>query len=920
MLSNLALVCSLLAGTALATPQLAFPINSQFPPVAYVSQPYNFEFAVTTFVSPLPQVAYAITDGPTWLQFDKSSRVLTGTPLQKHVGTNTFRLTASDSTGQASTTVTLMVLSESSVLTSNTLVLPQLEKAGPVSGPQSLILHPSQPFEVVFSPQTFGGITSNTQYYAASQNHSPLPSWMQFDPSQLSFKGTSPPLIPPSPAPQTYGFVMMASNVPDFTQAMVQFDIVVSDNILAFTAPIQQYNISRNVPFETPSLRSSLLLNGESITDGQVVNATTDAPGWLQLDKIQLTLSGSPPAAADINVTISVTDAYNDIANMTIQLQHGELIASSIGRIASVRINLGQEFSYSVNDSGFAGPGQMTANLEATSGWLHFDARRRILSGHVPLDLPYNTIIIPVTFKNDTVDIVGTVDLQPAVTETRTSDTSTVGTRPTSTPRPSKTDISYGAAARSNKGPSRHVTTIILAMLAVACGLLTILCLALWVLRRRKRKIQVVSEQEYVSGDPQRGEGITMERSESISTTPLPVQPVNPQQQAPMPAPRVDLTWTNDTPVRPRNSSSGIEKPPSIHAARITYDGGPLDNHPIQGNLPTSSALSEQVPPSRQKARASVTHKPPGSKTDANERGSCTPTRQSRSQSMIGLPSRRSGAGHGTGVLVHSQANNDLDTWALNPLLESRRTTMVLDSFPNPPQDGSRTAKVPSLTNPANPSLRVTSEDSSLTFELRRQQWHTERARARLERGARFSNAGSSFVLRTLRGRNAKCAATRHTKPSSLLSSYEENERSTPREPSWSRWSGMGPAAQATLRAASPLDSLMENLPNSVRSASVVSSRQFDSAASSDSQWEFEDLIDEDTNGATRQWQTNEKSIATPRLPFDTVPNSRQSTSSETLPTHPGRARLSDVRRKHTSVADGELKSYESQYGNFRFI
>ncbi|KAJ9637531.1 polarity establishment/cellular polarization [Knufia peltigerae] len=921
MLSKLGLVVSLLVGTALATPQLAFPINAQFPPVAYVSQPYKFEFAVTTFVSTLPQLVYTITDAPKWLVFDSASRVLTGTPLSKDVGTNTFKLTAADSTGEAATTITLIVLSELSVLTTNSPVLPPLKKAGPVSAPQSLILHPSQPFEVVFPPETFLGTDSSTNYYAASQNHSPLPSWIEFDPSQLSFKGTSPPLIPPSPAPQTYGFVMMASNIPDFTQAMIQFDIIVTDNALAFTTPVQQYNISSNVRFETPPLRSSLLLNGEAITDGQIANVTTNAPGWLKLDKRQITLSGSPPAAADINVTISVTDTYNDIANTTIQLQHGGHIAMSIGRIASVRINLGQEFSYSVNNSEFAGPGQMTIDLGTMSSWLHFDAQRRILSGYPPLDLPYNTINIPVTFRNVTMDIMGTVDLQPVLMKTKASGTSMSGTQPTSTTTPSKTDISHSTAARPSTNPSRHVTTIILAMLAVACGLLTILCLVLWIMKRRREKIQDVGEQEqeHYLGDNQRGEEATTERAEPPSNTPLPVQLINSQEAGPVPPPNVDLTWKSDVTGRPRHGSPGRANLPSAQAPRSTYTGGPLDNHPVRGSFPNTGALRKQVPPSRQEARNSVPQEPSVSKIDVNKRESLIPVRQLRLQSIIGLPNRRSGAGHGTGVLVYSEADNEHETRTTQTPVESRRTTMVLDSFPNPPHDISRTTKVPPLNNSAGPSLH-TSEDSNLTFEVRRQQWHTERARAQLEGGARFSNAGSSFVPRGPRDRTGKHAAARHTKPLSLLSSYEENDRPTSRKPSWSRWSGTGPAAHDAFRSASPLDSLTENLPQPGRCAGFTSAGQFDSAASSDSQWEFEDLVDEDTNGATRQWQTNRKPATTPRLPFDTVPSSRQSTSSEVPPTRPSRARLSDVRRKHASVADGELKTYQSQYGNFRFI
>ena len=74
-------------------------------------------------------------------------------------------------------------------------------------------------------------------------------------------------------------------------------------------------------------------------------------------------------------------------------------------------------------------------------------------------------------------------------------------------------------------------------------------------------------------------------------------------------------------------------------------------------------------------------------------------------------------------------------------MTESRRTTVDLaDAFPTPPA-GEQTA-----SRKFGPSLRIvpTSSSQSDLIADQCQKWHTDRARDQLERGARFSNAGSA--------------------------------------------------------------------------------------------------------------------------------------------------------------------------------
>ncbi|EXJ80027.1 hypothetical protein A1O3_08313 [Capronia epimyces CBS 606.96] len=338
---SLACFLALFAGSVTAVPDLAFPFNSQVPPVAYVSQPYEFAFSPSTFVSDGPQISYTLSNGPNWLKLDSVYHRFTGTPVEKDVGANTFDLIASDQTGELSTSITLMVV-ESTDLEPDELVLPQLEQAGPTSPPTSLLLHPLQRFYLPFSNSTFRGTNESTNYYAVSADNSPLPSWIQYDPSLLLFSGTSPPLVSASATPQTYGVLLIASNIPGFAEAAVHFDIIIRHHILAFSTTSQVYDVSESVTFKTPPLRSKLQLDGQLIEDAQITSVDMDGPEWVKLDREQLSLSGTPgPSVGNTTVTIHVEDIYNNTAHVSILLQVQTSSVVDLGTLADVNVTLG---------------------------------------------------------------------------------------------------------------------------------------------------------------------------------------------------------------------------------------------------------------------------------------------------------------------------------------------------------------------------------------------------------------------------------------------------------------------------------------------------------------------------------------------------------------------------------------------------
>ncbi|ETI23618.1 hypothetical protein G647_05420 [Cladophialophora carrionii CBS 160.54] len=939
------LASSLLSAICLVTaaPQLAFPINSQVPPVAYVSEPYDFVFSEITFLSSAPQISYTITNSPKWLDLDSAARKFSGVPDADEVGAATFQLVASDSTGQTSTSVTFVV-AESPELHIDAPILPQLERNGPTSSPNSLLAHPEEPFNFSFGEDTFRGAAFATRYYAVSADDTPLPSWVHFDDSRLSFSGTTPALVSNLARSQTYGLRLIASNVPGFAEAAIDFNIVISRRVFGFSTASQNITVSPDVPFQSASFRSFLSLDGQVVADNQVASVDADVPTWVSFDKSQLSLSGTPGISANATITISVTDVYGDIARATVFLQSSAARSELLGTLAVVNVTAGEYFSYTLATPSLSHTSRATADLGDAQGWLNFDSLSRTLSGHVPLDLNAQTLYIRIAFQETTSTATGDVVLQVVQGTRATGVTSTQVSKTQTLPQASVTseDPVPATGSRNQKPTNGHTLHLILAIVFSVFGASLVLLLLLCCLRRKKHSKRRVSKTS-IEDSPGSGEGHGQRAAPQTALSTEILGLVNPQGPAPPRPPRLDLRWSNDSMRQPRQSLSAAARPRQLSQHRIsqifTDDRGPatvVATPSRAANTAEPGGTTDFAPAAASVKQTALSQGPLSPIVSRSSiAGRRSPNRLSSrlSQQIVlpaigGLPDRRSGAGHGAGILLPPDATASRmswrDSWTSNPSTDHRRTTLVLESFPAPPGDGSGSGKSPPRTRKPTPLLRVVSEDGdeAMSFEEQRQRWHTERARAKLEGISRFSNGGSARMMGSVRTPwRARSKATETDEPSKSISKPTVvGGRSC--EYSWSQWSGVGPAARESLKVRSPPVSHILSRPVSRRRPSFASSGQFESVTSSDSLWEDEeDLEVEEPKQGFRRWQIDNSSQASPRLPFNPVRASRENS---------GRRSASDDTRAHTRVADrrqqvsveegGLTRSSGSQSGSFRFV
>lgn len=509
----------ILATSVGAAPGITFPINSQVPPVAQVAKPFSFVFSSFTFTSNTPSINYILKNPPQWLQLDGASRTLSGTPGSGDVGAAIITLTATDSTGSTDMTSTLVV----SASPGPSLGIPaweQLSSFGTISNQTTLALYPSTPFSFSFKPETFSNTNGDTVFYAISADNAPLPSWIRFEPGNLKFSGTTPPMMSQPAPPEYFGIQLTASDVVGFAGATTAFTIVVGTHELAFTQSQQTLNISQGSAMNLTSLRSQLKLDGKPIADQDLEQATADIPSWLTFDNRTLWISGTPPREmTSQNISVSATDVYGNSANTTILLQiTSTLFTRTIG---NVNATIGHDFSYSFSRSLFTDSSvQVSVDLGNAFSWLGYDPSTMRLQGHVPSNTNPQQVLLNVIASegpmsdDQTLTIIVSDDDGQMAPQTSSSSAAVVGATSSpsskSAPQPQPTAIGFVNGGGLTKG--KVAAAVVMPIVALLAAVSLFLC---YLKRRRNEK----SEERSLSSLNRRTSRSTMSEDNPGSET-----------------------------------------------------------------------------------------------------------------------------------------------------------------------------------------------------------------------------------------------------------------------------------------------------------------------------------------------------------------------------------------------------------------
>lgn len=404
----LSIALALLSAVDAASISANYPVNAQLPPVARVDQHFQFVFASSTFANTDADTKYSLKNAPSWLEVDSSSRTLSGTPSSEDTGPKKFQLVGSDGSDSDSMDVTLIVTTDRGPTLGKPLIT-QLQAVGPVSYPSTLFIQPGHDFTIPFDKDTFQNTHPSTIYYGTSPNNTPLPSWIDFDAAALKFSGNSPSF--PGSSSDPFTFQLIASDVAGYSAVNVTFEIVIGPHILAFNETTQTFNLTRGQKFSSPSYRDLLSLDGSQTSSKDVTSVDADLPDWLTLDKATISFNGTPSDdAVNQNITITVTDTYQDQAKFMLRLEFLELFLDTI---QGCEATIGEDFTFVFNQSIVTDNSvQLDVGLnQQLSSWLTYDSGNKTLHGHVPADMQPQKWTIPLTAHQGSTENTRTFEL-----------------------------------------------------------------------------------------------------------------------------------------------------------------------------------------------------------------------------------------------------------------------------------------------------------------------------------------------------------------------------------------------------------------------------------------------------------------------------------------------------------------------------
>lgn len=865
------LLIALWADTVRAAPQISFPVNSQVPPVAQVSEAYEFTFTVSTFHTSRGPLSYSLANAPPWLHLENSTRTFYGTPKQEDVGPSVFQLVATDSSGLTTMDVTFVTLQEP-VIRPIESPLSQLSQFGLTSNPDALFLHQLQGFAFSFSKATFFPSTNDITYYSTTDDASPLPSWLQFDPQDLSFFGKTPPLVSPVAKPQAYGIKLYASRVAGFAEATITFHLVVGYHTLAFVNSAVTVNVSRGDAVAI-SLKDQLRLDGNAIQDSDLSNAWASVPEWIRFDSRNISLWGNVPATVnDTNMTITATDFNGDVAATIVSLKVSKLFT---GPFPMIDATAGQPFNYSINSDLLSFRDvKISVELEGAS-WLQYDDQTRTFRGIVPNTISPQLLTIPLHAERGSDWENGTLKIRIRRVRTSTSlSTFSSISSPTQFPSQSTTVTSSALPSShvedNSEAKRSRLDLVLLITLPILCSVLVaILLLACW--RRKKARSERCEYLKKTSYRPRlitkelEAEEVSEKHGEPAAQSSAEERPSN----QPVAAPRVDLPWTESTAASEEHLSRVLA------AEEVSSSAGPIPG-PLSTNAMAPVAISDnndgQRPPNLQMdqpghfvpresynfSRKRVPFKTLQSRIENSGIRKRYSKRYSRPISGFspsnsrGLPTRRSGAGHGSGG--PPGFNEVRQSWqhprSSQSSGDSRVLSAVLDYFPQPPPEPEVETEKENIAPGKEPSMRLVNNNPAYDEFLRNRRLHKD-----LEPNARFSTMNSSRQFLDRRVPYSHLRSSRSMQSYSEIADYSTSESANWRQIGYSQSSSREPTIGSARLQRSSGNRLVARPTLPCSGFSAGPSGQLSSTESiSDLEWEDDLLVESQDPGGRRRW------------------------------------------------------------------
>ncbi|WP_460077456.1 putative Ig domain-containing protein, partial [Roseibium sp. ROS1] len=247
---------------------------------------------------------------PTWLSFDAATRTFSGTPPQDFNGTLSLKVVATDGTASAEDVFDLVI----NAVNDAPVVAFDIPDHATDEDEAWQYTIPVFPFT-----DADGDTIVVT---AAMADGSPLPSWLNFDPSNGHFAGT-----PPQDFNGTLSLKLVGFDGTDTTEEF--FDLVVNP---VNDIPVVANLIADQVVTETEAWSFTVSSDAFSDADGDPLTYSATLgdgsalPSWLSFEASTRTFSGTPPQNAVGTMSLKVTasdgtTSVDDVFDLVVQSQ-----------------------------------------------------------------------------------------------------------------------------------------------------------------------------------------------------------------------------------------------------------------------------------------------------------------------------------------------------------------------------------------------------------------------------------------------------------------------------------------------------------------------------------------------------------------------------------------------------------------------
>ncbi|CAH0052682.1 unnamed protein product [Clonostachys solani] len=482
-------------------PIISFPFNAQLPPVARIKRLYSYSFSSYTFQSDT-NITYQLRNGPKWLSLDGKDRRLFGIPTDKDVPPTqgnvvgqTFQIIATDSTGSRTMDGTIVVSREAGPEI-KIPVSEQIKRFGSYSAPSSILSYPSTDFSFSFNTTTFAHPSNGINYYASSGNSSPLPAWVKFDATTLSFSGRTPTFEALYQPPQKFDIRLIASDVAGFSSTSIDFSIVVGSHKLSAESPVITLNASRGTSFKYGGLANAIRLDGKPASSKDLATTVAALPGWLKFDSETWVIEGMPNKGdRSTNFTVKFTDSFSDTLEVLVMAN----VATGLFEktLDEIEATPGERFSLDVAPY-LRDPKDIELKIVTKPGqdWLKLDGLE--ITGDVPSSAVDNLDIrIEATSRSSNVmeSELFQISFRPVDGSTKTLPSATSTASPTESPK--KTGDETDEDEDESSGHSLRTSTVLLATILPIVAVALIIMLLVYLMKRRRIRRSKASRKDF---------------------------------------------------------------------------------------------------------------------------------------------------------------------------------------------------------------------------------------------------------------------------------------------------------------------------------------------------------------------------------------------------------------------------------------